>query len=328
MVLGVLLLLATTLALFRPWVPRPFDIRDFSEFLPYLTGNTGLWSRFTAFVGYYVGEHARLNVVSYAGLVLKWTLLGASPVAWQWARVAEMGLLVAGVYALGRRLALRPAPALAAASLFVVSRISSEAWTRMTMGEPLGLLLALGALILATTWRERPAETWRIVGAGVLMALAVLAKEMLIALLPLLWLIGIARGEDGRLGTPALNAANRRLVALSGLAPLIAFGAVVLVAMTRGHGGISDLYGGRPAGIGTLLGLITRPWLLVGERGGFTGFALPGNALFLLLLVTGGWAEARHPERRAHLGWMVTIAVTLSLFFAILYLPWPYTYHY
>lgn len=326
--LGAALLAALALALFRPWVSRPFDILDFSEFLPLLTRHDGAWSRFVAFVAYYGGEHARFNVASYAGLVLKWSLLGASPVAWQWARMLEMGCVVAGVYAVFRRLALRPGPALAGASLFVVTRLSSEAWLRMTMGEPLGLFFALGALLLATGWRDHPRETWRVVGAGALMALAILAKEMLIGLLPVVWVVGVTRQPDGRLGPPAPLAETRRLVALSGLLPLIAFGAVVLVAMTGGTGGFTDLYGRGVSSLPRILGLFTRPWVLEGERGGLTAFGLPGNALFLLLVVAGTWAALRHAERRHHTLMVLGIALGLAVAFTILYFPWPYTYHY
>jgi hypothetical protein len=322
------LLVALSLVLFRPWVSRPFDVLDFSEFLPFLTGNAGAWGRFVAFVRYYAGEHGRLNVLSYAGLVAKWSVLGASPVLWQWARVLEMGLVVAGFYALARRLALRPAPALAAASLFVASRLSSEAWFRMTMGEPLGLLLALGALLLATTWRDHPKEVWRVVSAGVLMALAILAKEMLIGLLPIVWFVGIARDADGWLTRPTFGPEQRRLMALSGLLPLLAFCAVALVATNGGNGGFTDLYGRNPTRFLRLLDLLPRPWILQGERGGVMAFSLPGNALFLAILIAGWWAEARHPERRRHALGVLGIALALTVTFACLYLPWPYTYHY
>ena len=328
MAAGAIALVATALVLFRPWVARPFDILDFSEFLPFLTAPDGVWGKFSTFLGYYVGEHARFNLVSYAGLVLKWTLFGASPVAWQWARAAEMGVVVTGVYWLCRRLALRPGPALAAASLFVVSRLSSEAWFRMTMGEPLGLFFALGALLLATTWREHPREAWRVVGAGLLMALAILAKEMLVALLPVLWSVGIARGPDGRLGRPAFGPETRRFVALSGLAPLIAFGAVVVVAMGGGSAGFTDIYGHVHSPPARAFNLFPRPWILAGERGGLVAFLQPANALFLLLLLAGGWAEWRRPERRGHILGVLGIAVALSIAFTALYLPWPYTYHY
>src|SRR5262245_61410373 len=86
---------AVACALYTPWVSRPFDILDFSEFLPLLTGAGGFLSRLSALNDYYVHQHGRLNLLSYAALAAKWSVLGDSPMLWQWLRFIEMGLLVA-----------------------------------------------------------------------------------------------------------------------------------------------------------------------------------------------------------------------------------------
>ena len=326
--LAALLLAAIALAVYRPWVARPFDTLDFSEFLPLLTGPGSALGRFTGLTHYYLVEHARLNVVSYAGLALKWSLLGASPVLWQWARVLEMGLLVVGVYLLLRRLALRPFPALGGASLFVFSRVVAEAWTRMTMGEPLGLLCALGALLLATTWGERDRALPRAVAAGILMALAVLAKEMLIGLLPLVWLVGTARREDGTLGTPRLDGEAKRRLFWSALPPVAAFLAAGLVAVGGGAGGFTNLYGRDLGALDVFLLLFSRPWLVQGVRPGLQALLLPGNAFFAAFTITGLWLAFRRQDREAHLKWCIGAAAVLCAVFALLYLPWPYSYLY
>lgn len=326
---AALVLAAAALALYRPWVDRPFDTLDFSEFLPLLTGPGTFGGRLAALTHYYVGEHARFNVLSYAGIAAKWTLLGASPILWQWARVAEMGLLVAGVYLLFRRLALRPLPAMAGASLFVFSRIVGEAWTRMTMGEPLGLLCALGALLLATTWRTGSRPVLRAAGAGLLVAGAVLAKEMLIGVLPLVWLVGIARGPDGRLSRPVRSGDTLRWLGWSTLAPLVAFGIALVVALQGGgSAGFTGMYGEAPAGVGIFVSLAVRPWMVVGGRPGLDALAMPGNLCFLLLIVIGGGLAFSRAEWRHHFGWTAVGALILSLAYAVLYLPWPYAYLY
>ncbi|HEU5357701.1 MAG TPA: hypothetical protein VFU45_01180, partial [Gemmatimonadales bacterium] len=85
------------LLLYRPWEGRPFAILDFSEFLPLLKGQGGFVARLGALVHYYLFEHGRLNLASYVALSAKWTVLGAEPTRWQWARFVEMGALVGGV---------------------------------------------------------------------------------------------------------------------------------------------------------------------------------------------------------------------------------------
>ena len=321
-------LVALALVLYRPWIGRPFDTLDFSEFLPLLTGPSSLGSRVAALTRYYVGEHARANVASYVALALKWTLLGASPVRWQWARMAEMGLVVAGIALLFRRLALRPLPALAGAALFVVSRLSSEAWFRMTMGEPLGLCFALGALLLATTWRAHPREVWRGVAVGALMALAVLAKEMLIGILPLVWIVGAGRRVDGRLGAPTPDREIRPFLWGSAIPPLAAFLAVGMIALGSGSAGFTALYGAAPLTAGRLIALVLQPWVVDGVGSGRATLLLPGNICFFVTLAAGLAAAARRPEDRAHLRWALAAAAVTSLAFAALYLPWPSSYLY
>lgn len=325
---AVAALVALALVLYRPWIARPFDTLDFSEFLPLLTGPASLGARVIALTRYYVGEHARANVVSYAALALKWTLLGDAPVRWQWARMAEMGLVVAGIALLFRRLGLRALPALAGASLFVVSRLSSEAWFRMTMGEPLGLLLALGALLLATTWRAHPREVWRGVAAGLLMALAVLAKEMLIGILPLVWIVGAARSADGRPGAPTPGREIRPFLWGSAVPPVAAFLAVGMIALGGGSAGFTALYGAAPVTAGRIFALLLQPWVIDGVGSGRATLLLPGNICFFATLALGLAVAARRPEDRPHLRWALAAAALSSVAFAALYLPWPSSYLY
>lgn len=327
--LAVAVGLATlALVLYRPWEPRPFEVFDFSEFLPLLTGPTGFWGRFTALSSHYATEHGRLNVLSYAGLAAKWTLLGASPVLWQWARALEMAAIVSGVYLLFRRLALGRLPALAAASLFVYSGFVGEAWTRMTMGEPLGLLCALGAMLLATTWHEADRPLRRVVAAGVLMGLAVLAKEMMIGVLPVVWAIGVARRPDGSLGVPDLNARTKRWLFWCSLPAAAALGAVFVVARGADTSGFTHLYGTAPSDPRTFGALFLAPWIVQAADPGFGAFLLPGNAVFALLTVGGAALTWRNGVDRIQLQWALAFALGLSLAYAILYAPWPQSYPY
>lgn len=231
MVLG-----ATALALvtYTPWVARPFDIFDFSEFLPLLHRESGFFGRFFALVDYYTNEHGRLNVVSYAALVLKWTLLGDRPSLWYWLRFLQMGLLVGGVYLLARRLGAGWTGAAAGASLFVSSRAAQDAWIRVTMGEPLGLAFMLAAALMVTDRRwASPSSVRPAAVVGVLVAAAILAKEMLVAWVPTLLLLGACYREGGRLGPPRWTTQTKRLVWAVGAATMVSSVAVLLVAFTR-----------------------------------------------------------------------------------------------
>jgi hypothetical protein len=321
---AALLLGLVALGLYRPWVPRPFDILDFSEFLPLLRDPTSLVGRVAALVGYYAEEHGRLNLASYVGLALKWTFLGDSPVLWQWARFVEMGLLVAGVYLVLRRLALRPLGALAGASLFVVSRVAGEGWTRMTMGEPLGLLFVLGALYIAAGQRRSERPLYTAVTAGILLALGVLAKEMLAGLVPLAWLIGTGIDDEGRLGRPRFDTVGRQWLFWTAVLPLGAFFAALLVALGGGSESFTALYGVGGGGVSGFLRLMARPWFVQGMRPGLEALLIPGNTLLVGVILAGFGPQVLRADRRAELVWPGIAALGLTLAFAILYIPWPY----
>jgi hypothetical protein len=319
-------LVATIIAvlLYRPWSPRPFDTVDFSEFLHILTGEGGPWDRLRGMVQYYVGEHGRLNVVSYAALVVKWELLGDHASWWRWARVAEMLAICGGVYALFRRLDAGRFGAIAGASLFLVSRLSGEGWTRLTMGEPLGLALMLGAMLLACGWRSDPSVRrggW----IAVLIVLSILTKESLVGLVPLVWLIGLLRDADGRLTTPLPRAEAVRLSLWVGIPACITFGAAGLTILNAGGEGFGTLYSTSNLSFATFLEGVQRPWQIHGARSAPASWALPGNSLLLLLSLGGIIAAFRRPEaERRHLLWVAGAAVVMATAFSLLYLPWPF----
>src|SRR5664279_998889 len=91
------------LCVYAPYRARAFDIIDFSDILPLLVGGHGAADRFARLARYYGEQQGRFNVVSYAGMVLKWQLFGANTVAWQMVRAVEMLLAMAGTYLLCRR---------------------------------------------------------------------------------------------------------------------------------------------------------------------------------------------------------------------------------
>ena len=312
------------LGMYRPWVERPFDILDFSEFLPFLTGHDGFFSRLWALTSYYTSTHGRLNVASYVALAAKWTLFGARPVLWQWLRVVEMGTIASLVFLLFRRLSVGMIGATAGASLFVVSRVVGEAWTRMTMGEPLGLLCGLGALLVATRWRASARPLRLVIGSGILMAVAVLAKEMLIGLLPLVWLVGVARGQDGRFTWPKLGKREWGWIFWASFPPLAAFAAAVITALGVRSEGFTALYG-TPGDRGPVFfQLMAWPWLAEGLIPTWASIRSLGDVALYATTAAGLGLAWRARERRTHLMVAAVAALGLSTALAILYVPWPY----
>ncbi|HET7233980.1 MAG TPA: phospholipid carrier-dependent glycosyltransferase, partial [Longimicrobium sp.] len=190
------LLLVAALLVYHPWAAAPLSVLDFSEFLPVLRTPGGPVKHFIDLAHYFAG-HGRSAWVTYAWISLNWTLFGDWAVGWDLLRFALMSGVVALSYLFLRRVGCSPLGAGAGAALLVVASPGQEGWTRLT-GEPLGLAALLGAALLALGYRGARRWPARALAIALLLALAVLAKEVLaVAALPVLILCACWRPGRG-----------------------------------------------------------------------------------------------------------------------------------
>ena len=311
--------------LYQPWHRRPFDVIDFSDFLPLLSGGDSFRERFGALITFYGPEHGRFNPVAYAGLALKWDLLGSDPLLWQLLRAGQLILAAGAVYLLLRRLSAGPWGAAMGSSLILFSFSSSQAWIRLSVAEPLGLILMLLAALLAV--RVKTARFWRAtaIASGVVVALAVLAKEMLIAWVPVVAYLGWCLGPDGRL-RPIRVPGQREawLLASVGLATVAAAVPIVLAATGLKATGYAGIFGQgilSPSRVAAIAQRMLVPWpVALGAEG--MVFALPA-LLFVLTLLCGLNAASADPGWRDHASRAWVLGLALPAMGTILYTPWP-----
>jgi len=320
-------LLAVAFVVYQPWVPSPFDILDFSEFLSLLQAHDGVLRRFTALVQYYAAEHGRLNVLSYAALAAKWSLLGNDPVLWQMTRFVQMGLVVLGAYWLFRRLGVASAGAVAGASLFVAADAALEGWIRLTMGEPLGVVLALAASLLASGYQQAP--RWRVRGLVIaaLLSGALLAKEMLAGVVPFVLALGVLHQGVGRFLWPGWTPRTRWILAASTLSLGLVVAAIGVVARSVPADGFTALYGEGPTAwsrLGRTLSRMILPALTF--RRGFQALTPTPNLIFVALIGVGFAAAMRATRYRLDTAALAAVAAAMPLVGTLLYLPWP-QYH-
>lgn len=319
-------LLAGALAIYQPWQGNPFDILDFSEFLPLISQRDGFWGRFLALVDYYAGQHGRLNILSYAALAAKWSLFGADPALWQLARFAQMSVITVGVYWLLRRLRIDPGGAVCGAMLFVAADSAMNAWVRLTMGEPLGVLCLLAAAILAT--RFQSSDRWLLHAWGIagLLSAALLAKEMLAGCVPFVLALGLTFHQDG-LRKPTWTPRTRWLLVATAIlvgGAVLAIGAVLLSVPADGF---TSLYGEADPSPRRLLRNYRRMALPANTfLPGFRAVTFPPNLLFTVVSLGGLVAAMARPEVRRLAAVVAAVAATVPLTGAVLYLPWP-QYH-
>ena len=308
-----------------PWTNAPFDILDFSEFLPFLHQHDSLWGRFEAFVAYYASR-GRLNLLSYLFITGKWSLFGDSAVGWQFARFGEMCIIVLAVYLFLRRLDLDRWGSAFGASLFVVAQTASPAWIRLTMGEPLGLLAILGASLIAIRYQNT--SRWRASAAMIaaLLTAALLAKEMLAALVPFVLLIACTSDGDGGWRRPSMRRRDVWLVAVVAGGALVVLTSVAVVALRASTGAFVSDYGVGSLSFDRFIYSFTAILLpvsgLFAPR--FSAVQLSASLVYCVIVATGVWLSRSDPLLKRRWSPLVVGALMLPAVGALVYLPWPY----
>lgn len=318
--------LAGALVVYQPWQGAPFDILDFSEFLPLFHRSDGFLERFLALVDYYAGQHGRLNIISCAALAAKWSLLEDVPALWQLARFAQMSLVTVGAYWLLRRLRIDPGGAVCGAMLFVVADSAMNAWVRLTMSEPLGVLFVLAAAILATRFQN--SDRWRLLAWAIaaFLAGALLTKEMLVGCVPFVLALGLTFHQQGW-HKPSWTPKTRWLLGATAALVGGALLAIGLVLLAVPQEGFASLYGEAVPSLHRLLRNYRRMALPANSfLPGLWVLTFPPNLLFTITSLGGLLTALARPQTRWAAIGVAGIAVTMPLMGAVLYLPWP-QYH-
>jgi hypothetical protein len=223
---GVLLAIAAGLVafpLYRPDRDAPFEIIDFSETLPFLTGGSSFLERFEALFGYYL-THGRLAVGLSAGLAAKWSVFAWWTPGWQWMRFGVCLAVVFLAWRLLRNLGANRIGAAAGASLFLVAETVAPGWLRPSLNEPFGTLVLLSMCLVACRYQRSPHPGWLATILALHVVLLVLTKETLVAALFLPLGLALCVGSDGILLWPRWSRRNVLLVTSS----LVAITAVAL----------------------------------------------------------------------------------------------------
>jgi len=317
------LLIGLAYFLYQPTRPRPFDILDFSEFLPLLTAHRSMLDQFLALCRYYLQGQGRTNVLPYAAIALKWGVFGPDVVAWQLLRFFQMLGLVAALYHLCRRLGASPAGAGWGSALLVSAGSASDAWIRLTVGEPLGLMFYLGALELSLRYQEVASWRRRATGIVVLLTSMVLCKETLTALIPFLFLIAFFRQTDGSYKWPGWTPRNIGLLAVV-MAAMVLLGVIMLaVRSSAAHEAFALQYGSTsPSGhvllVTTLVFLLPSHPTLEPRS-----VVLPADLLFLTVVEWGWWLRFRRSDDRRGRWLLLVGLLSVPVAGAIAYEPWP-----
>lgn len=311
---GTFLLAIAGIVIYTPWRTVPYDILDFSEFLPLLQKSAGPIGSFDALLEYY-GSHGRVNPLTSALIALQWELLGSDPVAWRWFRVGLMSICIALSLWLLRRLRVTLLPALLATLLLVVSMPAAASWLRLA-GEPL-IFIWFAVGLIGVTYTSY--EGWgRMVAVAAAALALVLTKETAVVFLAPLWLFAVSwRSGWLRKPKPTRHVVATTLVVM--VIGLVALAVAWISLQTAAREAYVQGYGLTP---------IRLTWLVRNLSAIFfplSSVAAPllPHAVVLLLVLVSGWyfALASPVGRSSHIALGLTMALTILLG-ATVYLPW------
>lgn len=321
------LALGLALVIYRPWHAVPFDIRDFSEFLPLLRGHPSFGGRMHAFAGYYASQ-GRLNLLSYLLIIGRWAAFGWHSAAWRTARFVEMCAVVAGAFVILRRFGAGRVGAAAGAALFIVASPAVQGWTRLTVGEPLGVLALLAMLHVAIGYRS--SAHWRRDAATIALVLVatLLVKEMFVLVAPFVFAVALCVDAPGRVARPVWSPRIAWLAGAMAAAALVVLVPVAIIAMHASRAAYASQYGATSPGAGRVLSILltfllpVHPQLAPRVR----PLVFPGNWIFLLLVILG-WRVALRGRGdggdRAPVAILGALALSLPVVAAAVYSPWP-----
>ncbi|MEJ7810311.1 MAG: hypothetical protein WKG32_07840 [Gemmatimonadaceae bacterium] len=321
--------LSAALFVYQPWRSLPFQIVDFSEFLPALIGGGSVRERLGAFTEYYA-QRGRFNPIQHALTVLYWSVFGWNAAGWQILRFCWMFGLAAGVFFLLRRLVSGLAGPFAGASLFLFSSATVDHWLAPHLAEPVGFVFILGATWLAASYSDSARWHTRAVAIACLLGLAMLTKEMLAATIPFVLAVGCCWHH----GAPRAPRLGRRELALVGAVALASAAAAVPIVLTylrTPADGYAQVYG--DAGPDTARVAAWARVMLLPSRVAWMSLAkallYPANTCFLAVLLAGTTFLARGPASRRRAGTVLSlVAVSLPVAGVVAYLPWPNVFDY
>lgn len=319
-VLGVTLAWAA----YRPERERPFRVVDFSEFLPLLERGGDVLGGTRELATYYAGQ-GRFNVIPYFLMATKWSAFGAWSPGWQLPRAALMLLLVGLTYLLLRRLGATALGAVVGASVYLWAPSASDGWVQLTMAEPPGAALMLGASLLAVGY-QRSRHWQRDAGVIAIAAAAlILSKELLAPLILLPLGLALTVQPDGTFARPRPDRRTLGLVAGVGLASLLALTPIAVLYLRADPSAYAALYGQAPQSPFVLLAAWIAALIPFDAAPSPASPAWAVAVVGFTVLVASGWRVGfQHPVEGRRARWLLALAVLVPLAGVLAYLPSPW----
>lgn len=322
----VILLLGLAALVYQPWNAPALPILDFSEFLPKLAAHTSSWDRFAA-VARYLASQGRFFPIQYLYMALTWSAFGTEASGWHWTYFAINAAVLLLARSVLLRMGVRRSAALVSIGLWAMMQPFADGWLRPT-GETLGLIFIFIGLRAALRYAD--ASDWRrdMVIIALCAAAMIFAKEMLVALVPVIWLVTRLQRRDGVVQLAPWTERDNLLAIVLVLTVVLALVPVAYVALHAPAGNYASRYGSQRFNFALTLdrleitlfpgrgrlSTITRIW---GDPAWRLLLVLP-NLVWLGLMADG--LTTRLARRNL---WPLAVGVLWISAGVIAYIPWP-----
>jgi hypothetical protein len=321
-----LLVVILAAVIFKPWAAQHLPLTDFGMFLA-ARGNSGsFFSQYAGLSSYYIGE-GRFCLIIYLYLTAGAAAFGTWAAGWHWSFFVfnVAALLAARSFLL--RVGVNRLAILVALALWSTMGPTAELWIRPA-GEPIVLVLFFVSLHAALNFHE--AEDWkkRTLIIAVCGVAIVFTKEILICLLPVVWLVSRLSYAEGEWRLAPWSGRDFYLFRVVASSVAVALVPVAYVALHASKASYAAQYSTAVPRLS--LALIRLETVLVPSAPRLHWLARLGNDPAWVMIrtlpnvvwiVMIGLAVAF--EKRGRILWPLAIGLTWVLLGVTAYMPWP-----
>ncbi|MDO8500888.1 MAG: hypothetical protein Q7S20_03505 [Gemmatimonadaceae bacterium] len=322
----VLLILSLAAAVFRPWSMSILPTFDFSEFLPQAAAHDSSIAQYIAIVAE-LGTQGRMCLLQYVHMVIAWQAFGMWAPGWHWTYFALLSAVVIAGWKVMLRVGVSRPAATIALTVWAMMEPTAGAWLRPT-GEPIALLLALLAFRVGLGYAD--ASDWRRRAVIVVSCAvgAMLAKDVLAAIVPLCWIGTRFRVHDGNWEWTPWQRRDTILILALAAAVLAVMVPIAYVALNAPKGNYAGQFGEKLFDLSNAAERLQVTFLPLRERAPPLSRILNDPLWRLWILAPGlTWMCAVAAGlvigvRRGRI-WPIALAGVWSIVGVVVYAPWP-----
>jgi hypothetical protein len=243
---------------------------------------------------------------------------------WQLTQAATMGVVIAQSFILLRRLGVTAFGAAVGASIFLFAPAAARGWIRVTMAEPIGMIVVLALALRALGFQQRarwwPDVWWFVVGTLFVLQ----TKELMAPVLLVPLCLALTMQSDGSLSLPRWSSRNVALVVAVGVATITTFIPLAFIYLNASSNAFASQYGSSSQSIGGLIVIWLStlvPFIVVPAR---PSVMWAGALIAFIGMIASGWWIASHDRvQRSYARRLFAASFVIPVLGALSYAPWP-----